>query len=293
MAASENSILNALNAATSALIQLGVAIKLISDDLFGLQRETEAYHLHFDRHGAFEGISYRHDPKERYAADDDWCVNIRSHCEWLPKRVDELWKAYPKADHAIGTLPRPLVDRLNGFYSAPWIATVRRKCLDNVLKWPGEMHHQSSMASEKVSGTVKELLQKAANFDPHPTWAEYQRLLLEYGHDLVAVRDAIQPRESTAWHGMQTLTLKTAEEQLQAIEQPIVDELVTLDQVAPLSGLSKRTLERYLQDEELPEPDIRGGGGKANKWFWRNLRPALSKVAQRTLPDRFPGSRIV
>ena len=72
-----------------------------------------------------------------------------------------------------------------------------------------------------------------------------------------------------------------------------IDELVTLDQVAPLAGLAKRTLERYLRKGDLPYPDVRGGGGRAHKWFWANLRDALAKVARRQLPERFPASRII
>jgi hypothetical protein len=76
-------------------------------------------------------------------------------------------------------------------------------------------------------------------------------------------------------------------------DSAIIDDLVTLDQVAPLTGLSKRTLERYLREGKLPDPDIRGGGGKSNKWFWGAFRVPLSKIASRTLPVKFPGSRIV
>lgn len=72
-----------------------------------------------------------------------------------------------------------------------------------------------------------------------------------------------------------------------------LDEVVTLNQVAPLTGKSKRTLERYLKNGTLPAPDIPGGEGKAHKWYWRNLRPALSKFASKQLPERFPGSRII
>lgn len=72
-----------------------------------------------------------------------------------------------------------------------------------------------------------------------------------------------------------------------------LDDIATLDQAAALAGLSKRTLERHLQDGKLPEPDIRGGGGKAHRWYWRTLRPALEKIADRSLPKKFPASRIV
>ena len=75
-------------------------------------------------------------------------------------------------------------------------------------------------------------------------------------------------------------------------KEPELDDLVTLDQIAPLTGLQKRTLERYLSSGQLPAPDIRGGGGKAHKWFYSNLRDALSEFTQRPLPQRFPGGRI-
>lgn len=56
------------------------------------------------------------------------------------------------------------------------------------------------------------------------------------------------------------------------------DDLVTLNQVHPLTGLAKRTLERYVQNGKLPLPDFRGGEGKSQKWYWRTLRPTLSKL---------------
>ncbi len=72
-----------------------------------------------------------------------------------------------------------------------------------------------------------------------------------------------------------------------------LDELVTLNQAAVLAAMSKRTLERYVTKGDLPEPDFRGGGGKAHKWYWRNLRAALEKLSKRILPERYPGSRII
>ena len=80
---------------------------------------------------------------------------------------------------------------------------------------------------------------------------------------------------------------KTTED-IKPDESPELDDLVTLDQVAPLTGLQKRTLERYLSKGDLPQPDIRGGGGKAHKWFYSNLRDALSEFTQRSMPERFP-----
>lgn len=72
-----------------------------------------------------------------------------------------------------------------------------------------------------------------------------------------------------------------------------LSELVTLDQVAPLTGVTKRTLEGHLSAERLPKPDIKGSGGTAHKWYWHNLRPSLAKVSKNILPEKFPGSRIL
>jgi len=68
---------------------------------------------------------------------------------------------------------------------------------------------------------------------------------------------------------------------------------VTLNQVCPLAGITKRTLERYLQDGKLPPPDVPGGLGRANKWYWNSLRKSLEAVAKKPLPEKFPGSRII
>ena len=76
-------------------------------------------------------------------------------------------------------------------------------------------------------------------------------------------------------------------------EDALLDELVTLDQVASLARMSKRTLERKLRTGKLPEPDCRGGGGKANKWLWNNLRPYLEELCGLPLPVKFPGTRII
>lgn len=72
------------------------------------------------------------------------------------------------------------------------------------------------------------------------------------------------------------------------------DAIVTLDQAAAIAGLSKRTLERHVdRPNGLPPPDFRGGGGRAHKWRWSNLRGPLETVAGVTLPEQFPGHRII
>jgi len=75
-------------------------------------------------------------------------------------------------------------------------------------------------------------------------------------------------------------------------DQP-VQELVTLAQVAALTGIKKRTLERYLHDGKLPIANFPGGEGKASKWFWSTIGPAMESVCDRKLPKRFPGSQII
>jgi hypothetical protein len=187
-----SSDLEALRAALDALNHVSIAIKLISEHLASLQHQSMMIELKFSSDGTFKAAFYRSD-KERQPLTDDHLVIIRSDCEYLPKYVDSLWEAWGKADSAIANLPRRLVDRLEALTKTPWVSAVRRDCLDNILKWPGEPHHQTSYAAVKVFGTVEELLENARNADPFPTWQEYQRLLEEYTHDLYAIRDAIAP----------------------------------------------------------------------------------------------------
>lgn len=65
--------------------------------------------------------------------------------------------------------------------------------------------------------------------------------------------------------------------------------IVTLSQVAPIVGLSKRQLERYKTRKLIPAPDFVGGQGKADKWYWNRLRPSLEKQVRAGLPIQFPG----
>ncbi len=76
-------------------------------------------------------------------------------------------------------------------------------------------------------------------------------------------------------------------------EATALDDLVTLDQAAAVVGRSKRSLELYLQRGDLPRPDLPGGGGKAHRWYWNTLRPALEKHFRPDLPLKFPASRVV
>jgi hypothetical protein len=69
------------------------------------------------------------------------------------------------------------------------------------------------------------------------------------------------------------------------------EHYVTLDQAAALVRRSKRTLERDLKKGAIPQPDIRGQAGRASKWAWSSLRPALSRLVEIELPSRFPGDQ--
>ncbi len=71
------------------------------------------------------------------------------------------------------------------------------------------------------------------------------------------------------------------------------NELVRLSQCAPLTGLSKRTIERHLRRGDIPRPDVVGGDGSANLWYWSSIRPPLQAITKRLLPERFPGSRVI
>jgi hypothetical protein len=64
-----------------------------------------------------------------------------------------------------------------------------------------------------------------------------------------------------------------------------------MDQIAAITHLSKRTVERMVKNGELPKRAIEGGRGKAHKWRWSLVRPALMELGFSGLPDRFPASR--
>jgi len=70
-----------------------------------------------------------------------------------------------------------------------------------------------------------------------------------------------------------------------------IDYLVTLSQMVPLTGRTKRTLENW-KGTVIPEPDECGGDGKADRWYYQRIRKAIEKHVNRILPERFPGSQI-
>lgn len=65
--------------------------------------------------------------------------------------------------------------------------------------------------------------------------------------------------------------------------------LVTLDQIAALVGLSKRSMRRYIEnpDWNMPLPEVEGGGGRAAYWRWSVIQPWLNSTFGRDYPPRF------
>jgi hypothetical protein len=167
-------------------------MRIISNDIKVLQRHARDYELHFDARNAFQGVSYRGVDDSFRDADDPFCIELRGTCQFLPQYLDDLWKSREEADLAISRLPRRLTEALDALAGKPWVASVRRNCLDKILAWPGETAHQTSYAARKVYGSVKELLKNADRYPPFETWEGYYSLMNEYGHDLYSIRHLVQ-----------------------------------------------------------------------------------------------------
>jgi hypothetical protein len=74
-------------------------------------------------------------------------------------------------------------------------------------------------------------------------------------------------------------------------EKEQLPDLVTLDQAAAAVCKHKRTLERLKSGGHLPQPSIKGGGGRAHQWEWRTIRPCLEAEFKMKLPETFPANR--
>jgi hypothetical protein len=72
----------------------------------------------------------------------------------------------------------------------------------------------------------------------------------------------------------------------------LIEDMIDLDQAAALVGRSKGTLRRAFDNpkKKMPQPSIRGGGGKKNEWNYQELKPWLEKEYRRRLPSRPPHS---
>jgi len=67
---------------------------------------------------------------------------------------------------------------------------------------------------------------------------------------------------------------------------PPTEQLVTLDQMAAIVRLRKRSLERHRK--EMPPPAVKGGGGRPALWSWPDVRPWLEGEFGMRLPETFP-----
>ena len=72
-------------------------------------------------------------------------------------------------------------------------------------------------------------------------------------------------------------------------------QYVTLDTAAALVSRKKRSLEHYKSGEykgagePLPDPDVKGGGGKPDQWLYPGqMKPWLEATFKHKLPDRLP-----
>jgi len=64
--------------------------------------------------------------------------------------------------------------------------------------------------------------------------------------------------------------------------------LVTLSEAAAIVNRGKRTLERLKTAGQLPDPAVEGGGGRADLYDWKVMRPWLESKFCRKLPVAFP-----
>ena len=201
MPQSESGDLDALNRAIKAIGDLRVAIELVSEHLAALQRQTRNLVPEFDRSGKLVGASYRmsYSKTPDRLTPDLLPLELVSNCEWLPKYVESLWQAQRDAENALSPLPQRFFTELDGLRKSPWLAGLRRHCLDLILAWPGELGHQNSYGAVKVSRRLEQLLEEADKREPFTTWSKYSEILAEAGRDLYAIRHLVlQPEAASA-----------------------------------------------------------------------------------------------
>jgi hypothetical protein len=71
-------------------------------------------------------------------------------------------------------------------------------------------------------------------------------------------------------------------------------EYVDLDQIAATVHCKKDSLKPYKRrkHDPLPDPDVRGGGGKRDYWRWSTVRPWLIRNFAFLLPEHPPNFRL-
>jgi len=134
----------------------------------------------------------------------------------------------------------------------------------------------------------------------------WRGLLVEIGDGLIG--DAGAAKAAKEWEDWDSKLSKAigAEAAMDATEQAVngnlaatsaepvdapLDQMVTLDQMAALVSKSKSTLRLRYDRCELPDPDVKGGGGKRHEWKWSRVRPVLEELFKRSLPELLPNWR--
>ena len=151
----------------------------------------------------FEGQQFKGlDPKKHaalcYLPSDDYCIYSTTHCEWVPKWVNNLWEALDEAEAAISAIPTSFLEVLSQLAERPWRPMVREQLLNFVTVWPDETLTYRTLGSKKVSNHMSTFLDHFQRHDPRPQWREYQRQIDKYQSQLVAVRDETMDRFSGA-----------------------------------------------------------------------------------------------
>lgn len=111
------------------------------------------------------------------------------------------------------------------------------------------------------------------------------------GHAAGAPADAIQgcdidklARFIVPW----AIARRVATEAADAKDETPID-FVTLLQCAAMVNKSKRTLERWKEnDPAFPSPEVIGDNGRADEWRWATIRTYLETKGNRRLPQTFP-----
>lgn len=69
----------------------------------------------------------------------------------------------------------------------------------------------------------------------------------------------------------------------------IAGQLVSLDQIAAMVRLQKRSMERYVK--KMPRAAVRGGRGRRALWRWSDVRTWLEETFGLPMPESFPVMR--
>lgn len=132
------------------------------------------------------------------------------------------------------------------------------------------------LASDATSDDIKQAWhQLDSQIDEGFTCAQYDELLTRIGIERAVV---LREQHSRQVAGNDKLSVAV--------------QYVTLDQCAAFVNRSKRTLERMKtrKKDPLPDPDVPGGGGKADEWKWKTIRTWLERNYGRQLPSEYPRS---